>query len=78
MGHKRLRAWSASLPLLLLSACGNGGLLATVGPDYQAEPLASAGGWHAPQPISANQLAHHGDSSDLILWWERFNDPILT
>lgn len=74
MRHKRLRVWGSSLPCLLLSACGSGGLLTTVGPDYQTEPLRVATGWHAPQP---NQLAHHGEPSDLIRWWERFNDPTL-
>lgn len=67
-----------SLSPLLLSACG-GGLLTTVGPDYQVEPLPIGIGWHAPQSGQTNpQLAHQGQQTDLIHWWERFNDPVLT
>jgi len=58
---------------LLLTAC-NGGLLTTVGPDYQAPPLPVAENWQAPQPLPP---AHQGQIADLLHWWERFNDPIL-
>jgi len=54
---------------LLLTAC-NGGLLATVGPDYQTPPLPVAKSWQAPQP-------HQGRTADLLRWWDRFQDPVL-
>lgn len=62
----------------LLSACGSG-LLATVGPDYQTAPLPAAAQWHAPQPGAADSppLAHGGDQTDLLRWWQGFNDPVL-
>lgn len=78
MRHKCWRALGWSLPLPLLSACGGGGLLATVGPDYQPEPLPAVAGWHEPQPGPASQLAHGGAAGDLLRWWEGFNDPTLT
>jgi multidrug efflux system outer membrane protein len=63
---------------LLLSACGSRGLLTTVGPDYQTQPLKAAANWQAPQP-SGNYLpmAHQGDPADLSRWWDRFQDPVL-
>lgn len=73
MSYKNLRPQlSVSLLPLLLSACGSSGLLTTVGPDYQTEPLKTAANWQAPQPV-----AHQGDPADLNRWWERFNDPVL-
>ncbi|MEE7626067.1 efflux transporter outer membrane subunit [Methylobacter sp. Wu8] len=72
MRHKNLQSLSLSLLPLLLPACGSSGLLTTVGPDYQTEPLKAAANWQAPQPV-----AHQGDPADLNRWWERFNDPVL-
>lgn len=62
-----------SLMPLLLTAC-NGGWLTTVGPDYRPAPLPVADSWQAPQPIPQ---AHRGQTTDLLHWWERFNDPVL-
>jgi multidrug efflux system outer membrane protein len=64
---------------LLLSACGSGGLLTTVGPDYRTAPLPAAASWQAPLP-GENDLpvAHQGDPRDLSRWWDRFQDPVLS
>lgn len=79
MRNKVLRALSFSLLPFMFSACGSGGLLTTVGPDYQAAPLPAAGRWQAPQPDSAKpQSAHQGQQTDLMHWWDRFQDPVLT
>jgi len=78
MNHKNLRLLSWSLLPLLLSACGSGGLLTTVGPDYQTKPLKAAAHWLAPQPGGNNlPTAHQGDPANLNRWWQRFNDPVL-
>jgi multidrug efflux system outer membrane protein len=61
--------------LTLLSGCG-GGLIATVGPDYQAPTPPAARRWEAPQPDAG--LAHRGDPSALKRWWDRFDDPALS
>ncbi|MCX7092253.1 MAG: efflux transporter outer membrane subunit [Methylobacter sp.] len=78
MSNKNLQILSRSLLPLLLSACGSGGLLTTVGPDYQSAPLLTAANWQAPQPKGNNlPIAHQGDSADLSRWWDRFQDPVL-
>lgn len=78
MSDKNLRPLSLSLLPLLLSACGSGGLLTTVGPDYQAASLPTAATWQAPQPgDNKSSIAHQGDPANLNRWWERFNDPVL-
>jgi len=78
MSNKNLRPLSLSLLSLLLSACGSGGLLTTVGPDYQTKPLQAAANWQAPQPGEHNlATAHQGDPANLNRWWHRFNDPVL-
>jgi multidrug efflux system outer membrane protein len=78
MSNKSLCLVSVSVLPWLLSACGSGGLFATVGPDYQAAPLLTEANWQAPQP-GENDLpvAHRGDPADLSRWWDRFNDPVL-
>jgi len=78
MSNKNLRPLSLSLLSLLLSACGSGGLLTTVGPDYQTKPLQAAANWQAPQPGEHRlATAHQGDPANLNRWWRRFNDPVL-
>jgi len=78
MSNKNLRPLSLSLLSLLLSACGSGGLLTTVGPDYQIKPLQAAANWQAPQPGEhLLATAHQGDPVNLNRWWRRFNDPVL-
>lgn len=63
---------------LLLSACGSGGLLTTVGPDYQTAPLPTEANWQAHQSVGNNlPVAHQGDRVDLNRWWDRFQDPVL-
>lgn len=63
---------------LLLSACSSGGLLTTVGPDYQIAPLPTAAKWQAPLPeADTTPVAHQGDPDNLSRWWQRFNDPVL-
>ena len=79
MSNKNLQRISWSLLSLLLSACGSGGLLTTVGPDYQAKSLPTAANWQAPQPDEKNlAIAHQGNPANLNRWWDRFNDPVLT
>jgi len=59
---------SALLPLLsmLLAGCA-------VGPDYVRPPVKSAEvpNWSAPLP-------HEGQTTKLVGWWQRWNDPALT
>lgn len=74
MATNKVSLLGLSLAPLLLTAC-NGGLLATVGPDYKTPPLPVAESWQAPQP---EPLAHQGQTSDLLHWWERFQDPVLS
>ncbi|MBS4051475.1 MAG: efflux transporter outer membrane subunit [Methylomonas sp.] len=79
MSSKALPPLGLSLIPLMLSACGSGGLLTTVGPDYRAEPLLAPANWHAPQADAAKpQQAHQGDPAELMRWWDRFRDPVLT
>lgn len=63
---------------LLISGCGTGGLLTTVGPDYRTAPLPAASHWQAPLPGELNKtVAHQGTIENLTQWWKRFNDPVL-
>lgn len=79
MINKKLRFINLCLLPLLASACGSGGLLATVGPDYQTKPLQTAANWQAPQADGNDvPIAHQGDPANLNRWWERFNDPVLS
>lgn len=79
MSNKVLPPIGLSVIPLLLSACGSSGLLTTVGPDYQAEPLPAPASWQAPQADAAErQQAHQGDPAELMRWWDRFQDPVLT
>lgn len=69
----------SSLLLMLVSAlsgCGmNGGLVTTVGPDYQ-EPLPRIASRWQPDG-SSGLVAHGGKASELRRWWARFGDPVL-
>jgi multidrug efflux system outer membrane protein len=79
VGYKPLRRLFPNLLPFLLSACGSGGLLATVGPDYGKAPLPAAANWQAPRPEGNSlPIAHRGETADLSRWWERFNDPVLS
>ncbi len=80
MSPKKMRLLNLSVLTLVLSACGNRGLLTTVGPDYHPAPLLpAAADWQAPQPgMDKPQLAHQGQQADLIRWWDGFQDPVLT
>lgn len=79
MNNKVLPPFGMALIPLLLSACGSGGLLTTVGPDYQAEPLPVPASWQAPQADTVKQpQAHQGDPAELMRWWDRFQDPALS
>ncbi|ESS73116.1 nodulation protein T [Methyloglobulus morosus KoM1] len=68
-----------SFILLLSAGCGlDGGLLMTVGPDYQNPEPSTARHWQAKQPATDGlPIAHQGKLSDLGKWWERFGDPVL-
>jgi len=60
-------SWSrVLLPILAfaVSAC-------TVGPGYQRPRVAMPAAWVAPRP-------HAGDGDQMIGWWGRFGDPVLT
>lgn len=61
------------VPLLLSACAGQRGLLATVGPDYQAPKPPVAESWQAPRDV----LAHGGDPGKLTQWWAGFDDPVL-
>ncbi|MCQ8103391.1 efflux transporter outer membrane subunit [Methylomonas sp. SURF-2] len=79
MSTKSLPPLGAGLIPLMLSACGSGGLLTTVGPDYQAKPLPAPTSWQAPQADSGNLFqAHRGDPTELMRWWDGFRDPVLS
>jgi outer membrane protein, multidrug efflux system len=78
---KKINLYYLSLAsgLLLLSGCGlQGGLLTTVGPDYQNPTPETANHWYAKQPTK-NELpiSHQGNLTNLNKWWERFGDPVL-
>lgn len=55
-------------PLLLALSLGLTGCM--VGPDYQTPDLAAARQWQAPVP-------HSGSQSNLLQWWQQFQDPAL-
>lgn len=76
MPDKLLRCLVLVCAPLFLSACGTRGLLATVGPDYQPGPVPAAAAWQVA--AEGKGLAHDGSPAELIHWWERFNDPVLT
>jgi NodT family efflux transporter outer membrane factor (OMF) lipoprotein len=61
--------------LPLLSAC-SGGLVATVGPDYERPEVPAAKRWEAAQPDVPNP--HGGNPAELKRWWDRFDDPVLS
>lgn len=42
-----------------------------VGPDYVRPQIKTPAGWSAPAP-------HGGTEANLVGWWERFGDPVLT
>ena len=62
------------LAVPLLPAC-SGGLIATVGPDYQPPAATSVQRWQAAQPDVP--IAHRGNPAELKRWWDRFDDPVL-
>ncbi len=68
-----------SLILLSLSGCGlDGGILMTVGPDYQNAQPPTENAWQAKQTGVDEPVApHEGQLSNLGKWWERFGDPAL-
>lgn len=74
---RRINPHTAGLALLLplLPGCG-GGLIATVGPDYQAPASPAAKRWQASQPEAGK--AHRGDPASLKRWWDHFDDPVLS
>jgi NodT family efflux transporter outer membrane factor (OMF) lipoprotein len=79
MNNKVRPPFGLTLIPLLLSACGSGGLLTTVGPDYQTEGLPVPASWHTPQAdATKQQQAHQGDPAELMRWWDRFQDPALS
>lgn len=67
------------LILLALSGCGlDGGLLMTVGPNYQSPEPPTAKQWYVKQPGQDGlPVAHQGDLNNLSQWWQRFGDPVL-
>jgi NodT family efflux transporter outer membrane factor (OMF) lipoprotein len=73
---KNLRRFSGGFLPLLLAGCWSGGLLTTVGPDYQTAPLPTAANWQAPQSDNL-PVAHQGDANQLKQWWAGFQDPVL-
>lgn len=78
MLNRTLRRGLSLMPLLL-SACSSGGLLTTLGPDYQPSPMPTATHWQTPQThLATIQPAHQGKAADLIAWWDHFQDPILS
>lgn len=77
MRNRKFLLLGLSLSSLSLSACMSGGLLMTVGPDYQNPTPPTDSQWHAPQSETVKQLAHQGDPADLKKWWQRFNDPVF-
>lgn len=77
MNSKYLRLLGSSFLPLLVSAC-SGGLITTVGPDYETAPLPTEANWQAPQPdLDKLPVAHQSDASQLKQWWEGFQDPVL-
>lgn len=58
------RLWISLAVLVGLAGC-------VVGPDYRKPELATPATWSAPLP-------HDGSTSQLIGWWDRFGDPVLT
>ena len=67
---------------LALSACTSRGLFTTVGPDYQSVLLSAPTNWQSDQSDTVNAtapiLAHEGNQTELLHWWEGFQDPVLT
>jgi len=79
MNKANLNRIGVGLTLLSLSGCSlDGGLLTTVGPDYQSPEPPTAKHWYANQSAPDGlPVAHQGDVSSLSKWWERFGDPVL-
>ena len=74
-----LHRFGVGLILLTLFGCAlDGGLLMTVGPDYQSPQPSTAKQWSARQPVLDDlPVAHQGEVSSLNQWWQRFNDAVL-
>ena len=66
------RAMSLGIVQLALTGCG-GGLITTVGPDYQGQGVTADKRWQAELP-----LAHGGNPASLKRWWDRFDDLELS
>jgi NodT family efflux transporter outer membrane factor (OMF) lipoprotein len=65
--------YGALLASIGLAGCATqGGLLATVGPDYAAVASGAPARWQAPAPAADPRLGQ------LAQWWAQFNDPTLT
>jgi NodT family efflux transporter outer membrane factor (OMF) lipoprotein len=73
MSNNSCRLSSVIFFALLLSACTRGGLLTTVGPDYNSPSLPVDVRWQAAQPT-----AHQGDPAILSRWWDNFHDSALS
>lgn len=69
MLNRGIRAGTAMLAMLLLSACA-------VGPDYQ-RPEQSTGLEFKAQKVDGWVQATPGDDLSKGNWWERFNEPVL-
>ncbi len=75
MTRTEFRLPQLTILLPLLSAC-SGGLIATVGPDYELPEIPAAKRWEAAQPEIATP--HRGNPAELKRWWDRFDDPVLS
>ena len=60
----RRRTWFYLAASVWLSGCA-------VGPDYRKPDLPVPTAWSAPMP-------HGGSTAQLVQWWDRFDDPVLT
>jgi len=69
---RRTRPFVAAWLLAALTAAG----CAAVGPDYEPPQTAAPASWHTPLDRG---LSHQpADAESVALWWNRFEDPVLT
>jgi NodT family efflux transporter outer membrane factor (OMF) lipoprotein len=63
--------------ILILQSCFSGGVLTTLGEDYQKSSPETETHWNFSKIGEENLIAHQGSVTNLSHWWKNFNDVTL-